>query len=498
VATRLLDTQTLGRQFVDRYELMGEIASGGMATVYLARVTGVAGFQRLFALKRLHPHLQSEREFVQMFLDEARLAAGIHHPNVVPILEVGANPAVGYYLVMEFIEGETFARLLARAAQTRTRVPEAIAIRIMLDTLQGLHAAHELRDESGAPAGVVHRDVSPQNVLVGADGIARITDFGVARAASRLNATRAGQLKGKIAYMAPEQALGGEELDRRADVFASGVVLWEGLAQRRLFKAETEAATLARVLNEQIPSLAEVAPHVPPRIAEVVMRALERDLSRRYSTCAEFADALEQAAVASNLLASSRDLQGYMQRVLGGELEQERSAIRGWAAVAEGMPIPGPVTQSLTPSLGRTIPAITKETSGTTYGSGLYEDRRGATWGRALTFAGAVLVLAGGFVAYKVINRLSTDGGPEVAAGQPEGVAEPTSTKVELTPPPLPAPEPAVETITPTPAPAPAPAPGPEPVRPPASQPQKKVTKPKTESKAKSGADPLLDSNPYR
>ncbi|MEP7053353.1 MAG: serine/threonine-protein kinase, partial [Pseudomonadota bacterium] len=192
-----------GRQRVDRYELVGEIASGGMATVYLARLTGVGGFQRFVAMKRLHPHLANEKEFVEMFLDEARIAARIHHPNVVPILEVGAS-AVGYYLVMEYIEGDTLARLLARAATRGKRLPVPIALRIALDMLSGLHAAHELRDDAGEPVNLVHRDVSPQNVLVGVDGIARITDFGVARAASRLTATRVGQLKGKIAYMAPE------------------------------------------------------------------------------------------------------------------------------------------------------------------------------------------------------------------------------------------------------------------------------------------------------
>src|SRR5690606_1446759 len=185
-----------GAQRIDRYDLVAEIASGGMATVYLARLAGVGGFQRFVAIKRLHPHLAKEKEFVEMFLDEARLAAGIHHPNVVPILEVGASQNA-YYLAMEYIEGETLARLLARAASRKERLPVPQVLRIALDTLSGLHAAHELRDESGAVAGVVHRDVSPQNVLVGADGVSRITDFGVARAATRLTATRVGQLKGK-------------------------------------------------------------------------------------------------------------------------------------------------------------------------------------------------------------------------------------------------------------------------------------------------------------
>src|SRR5262249_53956447 len=153
---------------VDRYELIGEIASGGMATVYLARLSGVGGFRRFVAIKRLHPHLASEKEFVEMFLDEARLAAGIHHPNVVSILEVSASP-LGYYLVMEYVEGDTLARLLARASGQQQRLPTPIALRMLIDGLAGLHGAHELRDDRGSFLGLVHRDVSPQNILVGID-----------------------------------------------------------------------------------------------------------------------------------------------------------------------------------------------------------------------------------------------------------------------------------------------------------------------------------------
>ncbi|HEY8945423.1 MAG TPA: serine/threonine-protein kinase, partial [Polyangiaceae bacterium] len=328
VAAKLFDPSA-GRQRVDRYELIGEIASGGMATVYLSRLTGVGGFQRFVAMKRLHPHLAGEKEFVEMFLDEARLAAGIHHPNVVPILEVGASP-VGYYLVMEYIEGDTLARLLARAASRGKRIPPGVTIRVALDMLAGLHAAHELRDDAGAPVNLVHRDVSPQNVLVGSDGIARITDFGVARAASRLSATRVGQLKGKIAYMAPEQAQGDENLDRRADVFSAGIVIWEALAAKRLFKAENEAATLSRVMSDPVPDLSRVAPHVGREVCEIVMRALERDRDRRFGSCAAFADALEATAQGRLKIASSRELAAYVQEVMGEEIARQRDAVRVW------------------------------------------------------------------------------------------------------------------------------------------------------------------------
>lgn len=336
VAAKLFDPGA-GRQRVDRYELLGEIASGGMATVYLARLTGVGGFQRFVAMKRLHPHLANEKEFVEMFLDEARLAAGIHHPNVVPILEVGASP-VGYYLVMEYVEGDTLARLLARAASRGSRIPPPIVIRIALDMLAGLHAAHELRDDRGQPINLVHRDVSPQNILVGADGISRITDFGVARAASRLSATRVGQLKGKIAYMAPEQAQGDERLDRRADVFSAGIVLWEALTAKRLFKADNEAATLSRIMNEPIPNLARIAPHLGSEVSDVIMRALDRDRERRFTSCAQFADALEASAQAHVKVATSRELAAYVQEVMGEEVARQRDAVRLWLARTEALP----------------------------------------------------------------------------------------------------------------------------------------------------------------
>lgn len=327
--TKLIESEHGGVEKIGRYELIAEIASGGMATVYLARLSGVGGFQRNVAVKCLHPHLAKNTEFVEMFLDEARLAASIHHPNVVPIQEVGEGVA-GYYLVMDYVEGDTFATLLSRAAVDGKEVPRDISLRIVVDMLAGLDAAHELRDDHGSLVGLVHRDVSPQNVLVGTDGVTRITDFGVARAASRLSATRAGQLKGKLAYMAPEQAHGEEAVDRRADVFSAGVVLWEALALRRLFKASNEAATLNRVLNDRIVSPREFSDKVPEGVAQVCLKALHRDLETRYVSCAAFADALEKAATAAGCLATGREVAAYVNEIVGPSLESHRQAIRQW------------------------------------------------------------------------------------------------------------------------------------------------------------------------
>jgi serine/threonine-protein kinase len=304
-----------------------------MATVFLARLSGVAGFQRLVAIKRLHPHLAREPEFIEMFLDEARLAARIHHPNVVPIQEVGESER-GYYLVMDYVEGDTLARLLARASQVKQTIPHSVIIRVLLDVLAGLHAAHELKDDLGQPLDIVHRDVSPQNVIVGVDGVARLVDFGVARAASRLATTRSGQLKGKLSYMAPEQARGAT-IDRRADLFSCGIVLWESLAMKRLFKGEGEAETLNRVLYDPIPSPSSVRSDVPRTLETICMKALEREADKRYATALEFADALERAAQALSCVGSVRDVASCLDNVVGTEITQQREAVRAWLARSE-------------------------------------------------------------------------------------------------------------------------------------------------------------------
>ncbi|HSO39526.1 MAG TPA: serine/threonine-protein kinase [Labilithrix sp.] len=330
--TKLLAQDGEGER-LDRFELIAEIASGGMATVFLARLSGAAGFQRLVAIKRLHPHLAREPEFVEMFLDEARLAARIHHPNVVPIQEVGESDH-GYYLVMDYIEGDTLARVLAKAAKAHSKVPYAVTIRILLDVLAGLHAAHQMKDDHGVPLEIVHRDVSPQNILVGVDGVARVVDFGVARAASRLSTTRSGQLKGKLAYMAPEQARGGT-VDRRADLFSCGIVLWEALATKRLFKGDGEAETLNRVLYDPILPPTTANPDVPKALEEVCMKALSRDIDQRFATAQEFGDELEKVARGLSCVGSVRDVSECLEAVMGVDLSQQRDAVRAWLARSE-------------------------------------------------------------------------------------------------------------------------------------------------------------------
>jgi serine/threonine-protein kinase len=483
-----------GRQRVDRYELVGEIASGGMATVYLARLTGVGGFQRFVAIKRLHPHLATEKEFVEMFLDEARIAARIHHPNVVPILEVGAS-AVGYYLVMEYIEGDTLARLLARAATRGKRLPVGIALRIALDMLAGLHAAHELRDDAGEAVQLVHRDVSPQNVLVGVDGISRITDFGVARAASRLTATRVGQLKGKIAYMAPEQAAGEEAIDRRADVFAAGIVVWEELAAKRLFKAENEAATLSRVMTEVITPLTTIVPSLSTVLSNVVLRALERSPDQRFASCAQFADALEAAATGKEAIATPRELAAYVSEVMGDEVLAQREAVRAWIARSEPSQI-GVDKPSHSPSTSVSAAAMSLPGLDNTQAPTQNTAPKGRSPARLFALVTLLLLLVG--VGSFVFARQTLPDHRAPAAGAAATVlAAPEPSALPAPVPPAPIPE-----SPPVSAPSASSVSAPEitpPPKPPVWQRPRAVAVPDSAAKKKKKADDDVDlRNPYR
>ncbi|MBT8452083.1 MAG: protein kinase [Deltaproteobacteria bacterium] len=308
-----------------RYEILTQLASGGMASVYAARAQGVAGFERLVAIKMLHPHLAYEQEFISMFLDEARLAARIRHMNVVPTLDISDSPGDGYFLVMEYIEGNHLGALLGRAAKRGERLPQPFVCRVLVDALLGLAAAHRLSDERGKPLKLVHRDVSPHNILVGTDGISRLTDFGVAKANVRMASTRAGQFKGKLSYMAPEQAA-SSSTDQRSDLFSVGIILWESLTGRRLFKGESNGATLNKLLNDSVPRPSELWPELE-RFDDVVMKALNRDPDERFRSADDFAESLE-LAVGSGRLAKTREVADVVRDLDADKLQDERERIR--------------------------------------------------------------------------------------------------------------------------------------------------------------------------
>ncbi len=297
-----------------RYEATRIIARGGMATVYLGRAVADGGFERLVAIKVMHPHIAEQPEFEAMFLDEARLAASIRHPNVVATIDVSkAHDAM--FLVMDYVDGPALNLILRRLTDNDQEVPVAITLRILIDTLNGLEAAHGLCDSSGRPLQLVHRDVSPQNILVGGDGIARLTDFGVARAEARLSLTTGGEIKGKLGYMPPEQSR-GETIDCRADVYAAGVVLWECLTHERMFAADSAGELIFKVLSGVQRSPQEVNPNVPYHVNRVCMSALSLSVEHRYQSAADFAEALEQAALHDGVaVATARELGKFIESI---------------------------------------------------------------------------------------------------------------------------------------------------------------------------------------
>jgi serine/threonine-protein kinase len=313
-----------------RYELLAPLASGGMAEVWIARLAAEHGFERLVAIKTIRAEYADSDVFRRMFLDEARLAARIAHANVVEVLDLGEEQGI-VYQTMALVEGESVQGLLVRRKGLGARgLPCGIAARIVADALSGLHAAHELTDADGHSLHLVHRDVSPQNILVGVDGVAKIADFGVAKARSRLaDETDAGQLKGKFAYMAPEQLARGP-VDRRADIFAAGIILWEALTGERLFGGGDLLETIEKLRDAVVPDPREVAPSVPPPLARVTRRALAREPAARFATAAEMSDALERALRASEmpLPATTKQVGALVADLCADELHRRREAVR--------------------------------------------------------------------------------------------------------------------------------------------------------------------------
>lgn len=278
---------------VGRYRVYSELASGGMATVHLGCLLGPAGFSKLVAIKCLHQEFAAESEFVSMFLDEARLASSIHHPNVVASLDVVAEQGE-LLVVMEYVHGETLAGLLRLSRQNSELAPLPVVIRVVCDALEGLHAAHTA-SLAGSCLNIVHRDVSPQNIMLGADGNTRVLDFGIAQAALRSQVTAAGTVKGKVAYMSPEQVQ-GLAVDARTDVFAAGVVLWEALTGRRLFFSPDSRDVVELLLHGEVPAPSSINPAISKELDGVVLKALQRNASQRFQSAHDFAEALREVA----------------------------------------------------------------------------------------------------------------------------------------------------------------------------------------------------------
>jgi serine/threonine-protein kinase len=327
---------------LDKYRLIAELGHGGMAEVFLAVASGPAGFNKLVVIKQIRAELADDPEFLNMFLDEARLAARLSHPNVVQTNEVG-HVGNRYFIAMEYLDGQPLNRVLQRFKRDSTALPIAMHIRILIDVLAGLHHAHELADYDGTPLEVVHRDVSPHNVFLTYEGQIKVVDFGIAKAMNSSSETRAGVIKGKVAYMSPEQAR-GDRVDRRSDVFAVGVMFWEAMTGQRLWKGLTDVAMLHRIIKGEIPAPRTIKADVNEKMDAICMKALAPNREERFPTAADFQNALEDLLSELGERVTVRQI----GKLISKTFEQDRVRIK---SVIEAQIKKGPTTVATLPSI---------------------------------------------------------------------------------------------------------------------------------------------------
>jgi serine/threonine-protein kinase len=327
---------SLGGHSLGRYVLLHRLAVGGMGEIFLARERGAAGFQRLVVIKRLLGDVVDDPERIAMFLDEARIAAHLAHPNIVQVYELGEDRGE-YYLVMEFVPGQNLGRVLTRFSRTGHPMRATLAAHIVLEAARGLEYAHQARDADGQPLGIVHRDISPANLLIGYRGDVKVADFGIAKASNKESRTRTGVVRGKFSYMAPEQVSGGA-VDARCDVWALGVVLWEASIGRSLFQASNDPQIIKQVLEMPVPRPTSMDPYYPPALEAVVMQALERDLNKRTPSAEALATALRRALRQGSGLSDATEVATMMASTFATEI-QELDAL---VAEATAMPLPTP------------------------------------------------------------------------------------------------------------------------------------------------------------
>jgi len=329
---------------LDRYELLCPIASGGMAAVWLARLRGKRGFEKLFAIKTIRTELVEDPRFQEMFLDEARIASGIQHPNVAQILDLGEQQDV-LFIVMEWVDGDSLAKIRKLLSKRGTKIPVGLALRLLADACAGLHAAHELSDDTGQPLGIVHRDVSPQNILVGAAGAVKVIDFGIAKAQNRQQGeTRTGVVKGKIQYMAPEQVKKGRTVDRRADVWSLGICLHELVAGRPPNDGDDDVEVIRKLMADEAPVRAE---GLPEAIVRVLDRSMALDVDARYPTAAGMQRGLEGAMKELGEAATSEDVASFLRAELP-ELADRRRQVVARAVDEAKTRVPAPEDPSAT------------------------------------------------------------------------------------------------------------------------------------------------------
>ncbi|MBX3229708.1 MAG: serine/threonine protein kinase [Labilithrix sp.] len=323
-------------QFVGgKYQLIAQLGGGGMADVFLAKLSGKSEFAKLSVVKKLKSTEDDDPEITAMFADEARLTSRLNHPSIVQTFEVGEDES-GPFLVMEYIEGQPLGRIRSRAARRGKTLSRAMALKIMRETVGALAYAHELADHDGKLLKVVHRDVSPENIMVTYAGLTKLVDFGVAKTAASMSKTRAGVLKGKVAYMAPEQARSDENIDERVDIFAVGLILWELLTAKRLWEGLSEAKVFERLLDkEPLPRAKEVVPEIPDELDEICAKAIAKDKEDRYATAHELLDALERAIAKLDLRASDREIGQFVSGLFEAEREKVKALVTSAMAKKE-------------------------------------------------------------------------------------------------------------------------------------------------------------------
>ena len=408
-----------GPERIGRYKLCFELAAGGMATVYLAKVDGAPGFEKLVALKRIHRHLAKEKRYVDMFLDEARIASRITHPNVCSVFDFGHADGE-YYIAMEYLVGEPLSRLCGKVARNSEQrrhplLPIRMA-RVIADACEGLHAAHELKDANGELLHVVHRDISPSNLFVTFDGSVQVVDFGIASARQRIHHTATGQMKGTFAYMAPEQ-LAARPIDRRVDIWSLGVSLWEMLALKRLFRRDTTANAVHAILYDELVPPSTHRPQVPTELDAIVMKALERDPSKRWQTTREMGRALREFLGAQPEIVGAAELSDWMDLVFPEGAARKRQLME--IARMAHAPVPA------IPRAGNNDVTLTATPHPTDVGEMLQLQRRPSK--RAL-----VLAAVAGILALLIAAAAALNGGqPEVEPDMTTSPAAPVASPVE-------------------------------------------------------------------
>jgi len=319
VVGSLAKSDPLGVTHIGKYQLVRRVATGGMAEIFLARAKSIQGFEKLVVLKRILPQHAESEEFIQMFLAEARLAAALHHPNIVQVYDIGQEHGA-FFFSMEYVQGQDLRTIVRSARKLKRAIPIEHILHIVMGVAGGLHHAHEMVGHDGKPLGIVHRDVSPSNVLVTYGGDVKLVDFGIAKAASAQVATIAGTLKGKIPYMSPEQCR-GEPVDRRSDIFSIGTLLWELTTGRRLFSGDNEFAVLNRVAKGEVPKPSSVRPDYPEALEAIAMKALSAEPRGRYTTAQQMLIDLEDFAREYRLPVSSARMGLFMGELFEAEIK---------------------------------------------------------------------------------------------------------------------------------------------------------------------------------